>query len=161
MKLNSFASLDDTLLLQIALADCSIIKTLMKYLLPLITVAIGFTPVHALEFHVCTDTNGVRHISNQAEFFNPDCSIREDIYLQVLRKQHADLQSRHLQAMEINVTDDPGPGITDKITGRINELLNHDKALDELQSRQQQRRDDVPFRTHLQTESFQRLLELQ
>jgi len=66
-----------------------------------------------------------------------------------------------MSALMLNVTDDPGPGITDKITGRINELLDHDKALDELHNRQQQRRDDVPFRTHLQTEGFQRLLELQ
>jgi len=133
----------------------------VKSILTIVALVSATLPVYALEFHVCTDANGVRHISNQAEFFKPDCSIREDIYLQVLRKQHADLQSRHLQAMEISVTDDPGSKIIDKITGRINDLLDHDKALDELHSRQQQRRDDLPFRTHLQTEGFQRLLELQ
>ena len=133
----------------------------MKYLLPIIVTASTITPVHALEFHVCTDANGVRHISNQAKFFNPDCSIRKDIYLQLFRMQHAEMRSSHLQSGEINVTENTGTKISDKITERTKELLDHDRALDELHERQQDRRDDVPFRSHLQTEGFQRLLELQ
>lgn len=118
-------------------------------------------PVYALEFHVCTDANGVRHISNHAEFFNKDCTIRDDVYLQVLRKQHADLQTRFTQTEIPLETLQSDANAKSKITERMTELLDHDKALDEMLERQQQRRGDVPFRTHLQTEGFQRLLELQ
>ncbi len=117
--------------------------------------------LYALEFHVCTDANGVRHISNHAEFFNKDCTIRDDVYLQVLRKQHADLQTRFKQPeipLETTQTDNRTKS---KITERMTELLDHDKALEEMHERQQQLRGDVPFRSHLQTEGFQRLLELQ
>ncbi len=58
---------------------------------------------------------------------------------------HAEMQSSHLQTREIDVVDDSGPKITDKITGRIAGLLDHDKALDELFERQQQRKGDVTF----------------
>lgn len=133
----------------------------MKYLLATAIFASTTVPVYALEFHVCTDVNGVRHISNQAEFFNKDCSIRDDIYLQVLRKQHADLQSRYAQSEIPLETSQTDARANSKITERMTELLDHDKALDEMHERQQQRRSDVPFRTHLQTEGFQRLLELQ
>lgn len=133
----------------------------MKSILTIVTLASTAMPVYALEFHVCTDTNGVRHISNHAEFFKPDCSIRDDVYLQVLRKQHANLHSRYTQTeipLETSQTDTRAKS---KMTERVTELLDHDKALDEMPERQQQRRGDVPFRTHLQTEGFQRLLELQ
>jgi hypothetical protein len=134
----------------------------MKRLTAIVLSALAVTPGHALEFHVCTDANGIRHISNHAEFFNQDCTIRKDIYLQVLRQQHAELQDRYMLAESGN-TDTTGAasGIRQQITDRMTGLLDHDKALEELHNRQQHHRDDVPFRTHLQTEGFQRLLELQ
>lgn len=133
----------------------------MKSLLATAIFASTTVPVYALEFHVCTDANGVRHISNHAEFFNKDCTIRDDVYLQVLRKQHADLQTRFTQTEIPLETLQSDANAKSKITERMTELLDHDKALDEMLERQQQRRGDVPFRTHLQTEGFQRLLELQ
>src|SRR5690606_17350247 len=123
----------------------------VKSLLATAIFASTTVPVHALEFHVCTDASGVRHISNHAEFFNKDCTIRDDVYLQVLRKQHADLQTRFTQTEIPLETLQSDANAKSKITERMTELLDHDKALDEMLERQQQRRGDVPFRTHLQT----------
>jgi hypothetical protein len=133
----------------------------VKSILTIVTLVSTALPVYALEFYVCTDANGIRHISNHAEFFNKDCTIRDDVYLQVIRKQHANLQSRYTQTEMPLETIQPDTRGKNKITERMTELLDHDKALDEMLERQQQRRSDVPFRTHLQTEGFQRLLELQ
>jgi hypothetical protein len=48
-----------------------------------------------------------------------------------------------------------------RVRARTVEMLDADRALDKLYEDQQQRRETLPFKTHLQSEGFERLLDLQ
>ena len=119
-------------------------------------------PAQALEFHVCIDSQGRRHITNHPEILDRNCRPANNYQFLIFQQQYREMVREQQQWPSEQPAPPPGAKPETKNSATqykgISDLFDADKALDNLHEQQQERRKSIPFRTHLQSEGFERLL---
>lgn len=129
----------------------------------LLLLAIFPLPAQALEFHVCIDSQGRRHITNHPEILDRNCRPANNYQFLIFQQQYREMVREQQHWPGEQPAPQPGVKSETKNPGMqhkgISDLFDADKALDNLHEQQQERRKSIPFRTHLQSEGFEHLLD--
>ena len=121
-------------------------------------------------FTVCTDKTGKRHITNLSEqTLNSDCTNRRDLHSYIFKTDYVrmsealyreDILLQKIEFDKKRAGELLNSGIQ-AVKDVVDITFDSDKALDSLYEKQQRNQKKIPFKTHLQSEGFDRLLELQ
>lgn len=128
-----------------------------------IVIFLYTAPVVAVEFQVCTSMDGKRHFTNVPAIYMDKCELTHDYHHVIFQHQYS--RTRQDLLTPIPLISQQGVDAifsgAEEIKTKLINLLDADQALESLHDKQQSSRGKLPFKTHLQTEGFQRLLNMQ
>ena len=120
----------------------------------------------AQQFTVCRTADGKAHFSNLPRSgLDSYCHTRFNYHEQLIRAQYGemlqDFRDNARNGREQASLTSQEQGTAGDIWRDLHDNLDADQALENLYQIQQQNRDRVPVKTHLQSEKFQQLLDMQ